>query len=300
MRDTRRSRVVLSLLLVVSLTLVVLSLRGGGDGLRSGASGIFGPVENAAAAVVRPVSDFLSSLGSLGSKDEQIAALQAENDELRQQLNTTEYARSRAQQLDDLLRVAGLGRYRTVPAQVIATGPAQGFGRTVTIDGGTIDGLEVDQTVMNGQGMVGKIVAVNATTAVVQLISDANSTVGARLEGSARVGLLNGTGAADELELTLLDQNSSLEVGTRLVSRGADAGDTLYAPGVPLGVVTAVGGMPGGSGITATVRPYADLGQLDLVGVIVDKPRTDPRDSVLPPVPASSPSSSASTSPSGS
>ena len=159
MRDTKRTRTILGLLLLTSLTLVVLSLRGGGGGARGTASGFFGPVENAASAVVRPVRDFLSSISSLGSKDQQIADLQAKVDALQQQLNTTEFDRNRAQELNDLLRLAGAGQYKTLPAQVIAIGPAQGFAWTVTIDVGTRDGVKIDQSVVNGKGLVGRIVA---------------------------------------------------------------------------------------------------------------------------------------------
>ena len=76
MRDSRRTRTIVGLLLLVSLTLVVLSLRGG-DSSRSGASGLFAPVENAAASIVAPVRNFFSSIGGIGSKDQQIADLQA-------------------------------------------------------------------------------------------------------------------------------------------------------------------------------------------------------------------------------
>lgn len=297
MRDTRRSRVVLSVLLVLSLTIVVLGLRGGGDDARDAGSGIFGPVESAAAAIVSPVRDFLSSITSLGSKDDQIATLQAENDRLRTELNTSQYARARAQELDDLLGIAGTGQYRIVPAQVVAYAAVQGFGRAVTISAGSIDGVTVDQTVINGQGLIGKVVSVARTTSVVQLITDATSTVGGRLEASPRRAVVNGTGDPSTLSMSMLDPLSTLSVGQRLVTSSP-----TFAPGVPIGTVTAVGGMPGGSGRTATVTPFADLTALDLVGVIVDPPRTDPLDSVLPPAPSPSVSAdpSASTSPSGS
>ncbi len=296
MRDTRRSRVVLSLLLVVSLTLVVLGLRGGGDAARGAAAGIFGPIENAAATIVRPVSDFIASIGSLGSKDEQIAALQQRNDALQQQLAASDYVRTRAEELDAMLRVAGLGQYRSVPAQVIAIGPAQGFAWTVTIDAGSHDGLKPEMTVLNGQGLVGKTVSVTATTAVVQLLVDATSTVGARLEGSNKLGLLNGTGDAHTMQLTMLDTMAAVKVGDRLVKWATP--DSPYVAGVPLGVVTEVGGTPSGTGQVAVVQPYVDVMALDLVGVVVESPRTDPRDTVLPPKPSASPSTS--TSPSGS
>jgi rod shape-determining protein MreC len=292
MRDTKRTRTILGLLLLTSLTVVVLSLRGGGGAARDSASGIFGPVENAASAVVRPVRDFLASISSLGSKDQQIADLQQQVDGLQQQLNTTQYDHNRAQELNDLLRLAGAGQYKTLPAQTIAYGPAQGFAWTVTIDVGSKDGVKVDQSVLNGQGLVGRVVATTSSTATVALLVDATSTVGARVESSMEVGFLNGTGDPRSLELQLLDPFAPVTVGDRLVSYGVKGG--AYVPGVPLGTITSVEGTPGQLTRIAKVQPFVDVTSLDLVGVVVQPPRTDPRDTVLPPKPTPSASSSAS------
>ena len=302
MRDNRRTRTVLGLLLLVSLTLVVLSLRGGGDGARDSANGIFGPVENAASAVVRPIRDFLGSISSLGTKDQQIEDLQRKNDELTAQLNTSDSARRRAQELDDLLRLAGAGQYATVPAQVIAFGPTQGFAWTITIDAGTKDGLKIDQNVVNGQGLVGRVVRVGQSTSVVALLVDATATVGARIENSGEVGFLNGTGDPRVLELQLLDPFAPAQVGDRLVSFGVRGG--AYVPGIPLGTIIEVSGTPGQLTRVAKVAPFVDVTSLDVVGVITEPPRTDPRDAVLPPKPSDSPaptpSGSSSPSPAGS
>jgi rod shape-determining protein MreC len=298
MRDNRRTRTVLGLLLLVSLTLVVLSLRGGGDGARDTANGIFGPVENAASAVVRPIRDFVGSISSLGTKDQQIDELQRKVDELTAQVNTTENARRRAQELDDLLRLAGAGQYTTVPAQVIAFGPTQGFAWTITIDAGTEDGLKVDQNVVNGQGLVGRLIRVGPSTSVVALLVDATATVGARIEGSGEVGFLNGTGDPKVLELQLLDPFAPAQVGDRLVSFGVRGG--AYVPGIPLGTITEVSGTPGQLTRVAKVAPFVDVTTLDVVGVITQAPRTDPRDAVLPPKPTTTPTPAAGGSPSAS
>jgi rod shape-determining protein MreC len=298
MRDNRRTRTVLGLLLLVSLTLVVLSLRGGGDGARDTANGIFGPVENAASAVVRPIRDFVGSISSLGTKDQQIDELQRKVDELTAQANTSENARRRAQELDDLLRLAGAGQYTTVPAQVIAFGPTQGFAWTITIDAGTEDGLKVDQNVVNGQGLVGRVIRVGPSTSVVALLVDATATVGARIEGSGEVGFLNGTGDPKVLELQLLDPFAPAQVGDRLVSFGVRGG--AYVPGIPLGTITEVSGTPGQLTRVAKVAPFVDVTALDLVGVITQAPRTDPRDAVLPPKPTTSPTPTPSGSAGGS
>lgn len=298
MRDNRRTRTILGLLLLTSLTLVILNLRGSGDGARDTAGGFFGPVQSAVSAVVRPVTDFFGSVGSLGSKDQQIADLQARIDELEQQVNTTEFDRNRARELDELLGLAGRGQYETVPAQVVASGPAQGFGWTVTIDAGRKDGIKLDQNVINGQGLVGRVIRVNDATSVVALLVDATSTVGARVEASLEKGFLNGTGDPRSLELQLLDPFAPVQKGDRLVSFGFEGG--VYVAGIPLGTITEVRGTPGQLTRIATVVPFVDVTRLDLVGVIVQPPRTDPRDSVLPPKPTASPSASPSATPSGS
>jgi rod shape-determining protein MreC len=76
--------------------------------------------------------------------------------------------------------------------------------------------------------------------------------------------------------------------GDRLVTFGSQ-GDTPYVAGVPVGEVLSVQGTPGSQTRTAVVAPYADFTSLDLVGVVVEPPRSDPRDAVLPPRPQTTP-----------
>jgi rod shape-determining protein MreC len=76
-------------------------------------------------------------------------------------------------------------------------------------------------------------------------------------------------------------------VGQRLVSYGVKGG--AYVPGVPLGTITSVQGTPGQLTRIAKVAPYVDATSLDLVGVVIQGPRENPRDTVLPPKPTASP-----------
>jgi len=293
MRESRRLRTIIGLLVLTSLTLIVLSLKGGGATVRTGAQGAIGPVQNAVASVTRPIRDFFTGLGSIGSKDQTIADLRQKNDELQGQLSTTQYAQNRAKELDDLLKIASAGNYKLVPAQVVSVGPDQGFAWTVTIDAGSIDGLKVDQDVITGQGLVGRVVRVTKSDATVELLVDATSTVGARVERSMSIGFLNGTGEAKSMEFQLLDPFAEIRSGDRLVSFGVRGG--IYVPGLPLGTITQISGTPGQLTRVATVVPFVDVNSLDLVGVIVDPPRTNPRDALLP---SAAPSAAASSQPS--
>ena len=81
-----------------------------------------------------------------------------------------------------------------LPAQVIAIGSAQTFSWTVTIDAGSSDGIRPDMTVINGDGLVGRVKTVGPTTSTVLLAVDPESSVGVRLEGSMEVGFTTGQG----------------------------------------------------------------------------------------------------------
>jgi len=294
-RDTRRTRIVLALLLLTSFTLVTVDYRGGDDsplaGLRGMAAAVFGPVQRAAAAVVRPVSNTLGDIGQLGEHGARIEELQRDNDDLRRQLRTSELARNRAAELDELLHVAGAGRYRIVPAQVVAVGPAQGLSWTVALDAGSRDGIRAGMTVLNGDGLVGRVTSVGPLTATVLLMVDPTSAVGVRLEGSMELGTLGGQGSGP-LELELYDAQVSMSPGDRIVTFGS-----TFVPGVPVGEIVAVERTLGALTRAATVRPYVDFTALDLVGVVVEPPRRNPRDALLPPRP--SPSATSSPLPSG-
>jgi rod shape-determining protein MreC len=305
MRDTRRTRIVLAVLLLSAVTFIVLDLRGGegslADRMRATGAAVFGPVERAAAAVVRPVADFVDGVSSIGANDDRIAELEQENDSLRLQLRTTELDRNRARELDDLLNIAGLGRYRIVPAQVIAVGSDRGFVRTVTVDAGSRDGVTIDQTVLNGDGLVGRVTSVGPSTATILLLNDPSFAVGARLAGTMEIGAVRGQGR-DPLTLEVLNPQAQVAEGDALVTLGSRDGRP-FVPGVPIGEVFQVEATPGALTRTALVRPYVDFTTLSLVGIVVEPPRRDPRDSVLPSPPvtptpstSSSPSSPSSTS----
>ena len=282
MRDSRRARWVLGALLVISLVLIVIDARGGGGPLRGVGSTVLGPVERAATTIARPIGDFFSAIGGIGSNARRADELQARNDELETRLRELESDTARVEQLDRLLGLAGEGRFRIVPAQVIAVGPTQGFAYTVTIDAGREDRIRVDQTVINGQGLVGRVTSVGRSTSTVLLVVDPSSTVGARLAGSRQLGLINGRGDTD-LELQLLNPRTDVKEGDALVTFGAQR--SPFVPGVPIGTVTSVRGTPGSLSRIARVQPYVDMDALDLVGVVLGRPADDPRDSLIPPKP---------------
>ncbi|MFC9327828.1 rod shape-determining protein MreC [Kitasatospora sp. NPDC057015] len=285
MRDTRESRLLLILLVAVAFALITVDIKGGESsplgGARRAAAGVLGPVERGAASAVDPVADTVRAFREAATHRGRTDQLNQDNTELRQKLASSDAAAGRTKQLDDMLRTAGAGGYTVKAAQVIAIGPAQGFSWTITVDAGSDDGLTRDMTVINGQGLVGRITTVAPTTATVLLASDPGFSAGARLEGSGEIGFASGQGTGP-MRVSLLNGRAQVKEGDRMVTFGSQSGRP-FVPGVPIGKVVEVEATPGQLTKTVLVEPYVQFTRLDLVGVVVVPPRTDPRDAVLPP-----------------
>lgn len=282
-RDSRRTRVVLALLVLTSFTLITLDFRSGKGGafagLRSAAAAVFGPIERAVADVVDPIGRGFATLAHLGSYQGEAARLAKENQQLQLQLREDAEVSREVAQLDQLLRLAGQAQDRIVPARVIALGGALGFDWVATIDAGSADGVRVNMTVVNGAGLVGRVKEVGPYTSQVLLAIDPQVTVAARLADNLQIGAVTG-GGLGPMTFQAIDPTVHPKRGVQVVTFGS-----LYPPGIPVGTVTGIADTPGALAETALLRPDVNFTSLDIVGVVLAPVRSLPRGSLLPPVP---------------
>lgn len=287
MRDTRRARLVLTLLVLTAFTLLTLDFRTSSGGvleaLRSGVGTVFGPLEGAVSSAVRPIANALSGI-DFGGAHAQIQRLEQRIAALQAQVHTSAADRRRLAQLESLWHLTGAGQLRVVPARVVALGGADGFEWTVTIDVGSRDGITRLMPVVSGAGLVGRVVHVSPGYCTVLLAIDPRSDVGVRLADTGQVGYVTGDGPG-ALTLRLLDGHAVLHAGERLVTFGSLA-DRPYVAELPVGTVTRVVSTPGAPTRTAIVTPFVQFTALDDLAVIVAAPRSIPRNALLPPSPA--------------
>jgi rod shape-determining protein MreC len=272
-RDRPRRSVLVALVLA-SITLITLDYRGGVDSpvepVRRAVGEGFGPVESGAAAAIRPFLAIPSYFRSTADLRRDVARLESENAELRRTVGSTDLDRNRLAELEGLTRTARSTGYELVPAHVIGIGPRQSFSQTVTIDAGTASGVHADMTVLNNDGLVGRVVRATRGTATVLLLVDADSVVGGRLGKSMEIGFLRGRGDGSQgpLDLDLQDASVVAEPGDVVSTWGSEDG-APYVSGVPIGKVTAVYSSPRETSRRAVVEPLVDFTSLDLVGVVV-------------------------------
>jgi rod shape-determining protein MreC len=278
-RLTRRQQIGAVVLTVVALLFISLDFAGGSlSSSRNGTTGALGSLYRGADSVIGPVRRFVQGIPDVGSNRSELARLQRDNDTLRRQLAASATDAATSRRLNALSLQAESGGWQMMPARVIATGPGAGFEWTVTVDVGSREHVLAGQTVTDGFGLVGRVVKVYSTTSVILLAADPTAGMGVRDSRSGELLLAKGGGAAG-ITATPLDDKLDVRVGDHLVT--GPAGQTTFVDGIELGVVVSV--RTSGGGISSvTIRPSAPQTGLDLLGIVLQTPRSAARAPIGP------------------
>jgi rod shape-determining protein MreC len=266
-------RAVLAVLLLASVVVITLDFREGSNGpvarLQRVTVAVFSPVQRLASAAIRPVGDFVGGVGGLGRLRSDNRRLQAEVDRLRAQERTYQDVLAENQRLRGALAMAARCGCRTVGATVVAASGSN-FQWSVTIDAGSRQGIAADMAVLDADGLVGRVTKVTADYATVLLISDPSSGVAASVARTKAPGILRGQGEQD-LTFEPVRAGTDVRAGDSLVTQSYQGG--IFPAGIPIGAVSHVDRASATSLVArVSVRPYSDLGRIDVVAVVVAKP----------------------------
>jgi len=284
-----RTRLLLIILIVTSLFLITLDLRGVKilDGVRGGTQNVLAPFQKAGSTVVSPFRNFIGDITNLGRTSDQIEKLKESNAKLRARLAQRKNADAELAQLKSVLDLAGQAGYKVVAARVISQGASTSFSQTVTIDIGTSSGVRQNMTVLSGEGLVGVVKESYANSALVMLATDPDFKVGVRIAGSQQIGILSG-GGSKRASLQLLDNQNVVKVGDVLLARGS-TNNRPFVPGIPVGVISAVDNSAGSIAQSATVMLYPNFSGLGVVSVVLSAGKNNPGDALVPAGPQPTP-----------
>ena len=284
-----RSRLLLIILIVTSLFLITLDLRGVKilDGVRSGTQNVLSPFQKAGSTVVSPFRDFLGDVTHLGRTRNEIEKLKADNARLRSKLLERKSADAQLSQLKSVLDLAGRASYKVLAARVISHGSSTSFTQTITIDAGTSSGVRQNMTVISGEGLVGVVKESYSDSALIMLATDPDFKVGVRIAGTQQIGILSGSGSK-RAELQLLDNQKIVKVGDVLLARGSK-NNRPFVPGIPVGVISAVDNSAGSIAQSATVMLYPNFSALGVVSVVLSAGKNNPGDALVPAAPQPTP-----------
>ena len=267
--------------MLVSLTLLTISFRSPTSGalhdLEGVGSSVLRPFQIAASRVAQPFKDAYNYFDDL-------ANAKSENEKLKKELadlRATELLYlERAQQFPQLVKLLHYREgatfpkgYRYVPARVISSS-ASPFAHSLVIAAGSSAGIRLNSPVVSGDGLIGIVTNLYSDTAVVQLLSDPQTYVPAvDLKTGASGGVRPSN--AGSLILDQVKKQSAVTVGDELVTQGTIDPDypDLYPHGIPIGKITYAYATDTASFLQVGLQPYADLGSLQAVAVLVRKHR---------------------------
>jgi rod shape-determining protein MreC len=212
------------------------------------------------------LQDFVTSPSDMNRLRQRNAELEAEVARLQTQIIELQSEIQEVQVLSALLDFARAHPENTfVSATVIGRDPSP-FIQYVNINRGSDDGLRRGMPVVTHQGLVGRIAAVTASAARVQLITDPISNINVRLEPSQSEAVVSGQ-ITGEIALDMIPIDSNLQPGDLVLTSGYGGN---YPADILIGQVSGVRKRDYELFQTASIQPAVDFSQLRIVMVITN------------------------------
>lgn len=238
---------------LISLLLLTFYIREGESGpihsVRSVVNTVTAPVRMVGSVVAAPFHAIGNVVSNVTAPQETLSELREQNEQLTAEVAKLTEAEKTAERLEGLLGLQSTYSLESTAARIVG-GSSDAWSQTVTIDKGTIDGLEVGMAVCNSGGAIGQIVEVSASSSTVRLLTDENSGISAMVQRSRAQGILQGQ-PDGSLLLNYVTADSDVSVGDIVITSGLGG---VFPKGLPLGTVTSVNRASNATYYTVTVR----------------------------------------------
>ena len=184
-----------------------------------------------------------------------VAQLTVENLKLRQ--SSTDLRRLRS-----LLGYTDQLNMNTSMAEAVMLDTSGRF-KSMIMNRGSSAGISVNDTVVNANGLIGRVVLTTKDLSKVQLVTDSNCAVGALDERTRRQGVVRGEGTGS-LQMSDVPALADVAPGDRILTAGIDG---IFPKGIPVGIVVKADQGPN-LFKNIVVKPAVDFGSVEEVIVI--------------------------------
>lgn len=174
----------------------------------------------------------------LHGKLQRMAALEAENDRLRELFESS-------RELEERVEIAELLSVDLDP-----------FSRKVILDKGGRDEVYTGQPILDRDGVMGQVVHTGPVSSTAMLITDPSHAVPIQVNRTGLRGLAVGTGSAERLDIPYIPNNADLEIGDLLVTSGLGG---RFPAGYPVAEIVEVTNNPGEPYASVKARPLARI-----------------------------------------
>ncbi len=266
----------LMITIIIVIVLIVVLIMTSGDNNMTGTESIVGtvlaPVQQGLYSATDAIADFFARVFTGSDLQTENLELRAKVAELEGQLQDADETKQENERLRALLNYETEPGVEFATARVIGRDPNHWYD-TFIINLGLTDGIEIDMPVVNGDGLIGRIVEVGVTWSRVMPIVDSSSGVSGFVVRTRDNGILNGNPTAGnesaQLRMSKLVLDADLMPGDTVITSGQGG---VFPKGIPIGEVTEVSQSDDGMRNQAIVTPFVDFVHIEEVMVITTVP----------------------------
>ncbi len=263
--------------LAISLFCGVFAVMGWGPLLHRVGGTVIYPFQWVFSKIGDGISGFVQYFEDVDKLQEQINALEKENESLKAEINDAEIVLQEQLWLYQYLSMKNEHEdYAMCAAAVIASSGQTGSGDYVTVmtlNKGSAHGIKAGMPVVTVSGLVGMVTEVGLNQCYVQTILSTDSSVGALDVSTLDKGLVEGDFTClyeGRATLRYLPENSAVAVGDIVTTSGLG---TVYPYGIPIGTVTEVSTNPYSRTKEAVIQPFCDMSNIDEVIILTSYTR---------------------------
>lgn len=222
------------------------------------------PISSLGTSIKENVSGIFSYRKLMAENEE----LKEENEKLRNDISQLTFNTRELQRLEELSDALNYdfiqGSMDIVTANVISLDVAN-WTNSFVIDKGIESGIEVDDVVIAGRGLVGRVAATDENWSKIVPIIDESSRISFYVDGTGNMlGIIEGS-ANGRLTGFMLDNTVEISEGDRLITSGIG----IYPEGITIGRVTSASYDSAKQLVTLEVKPEVDFAAIDKVSVVL-------------------------------
>lgn len=266
MNINKRSSIIGIVITVVLLIVLVIVTNANAINLRNPISKLVMPIQNGLTYLKNKIAGNNSFFTDINGLREENNQLKQKNSELEQQLRELEVIKAQNAVLKEYANLTEkYSEYTTVPAYVINK-DISNLSENLVINAGKRDGIDVNMAVISEQGLVGYTIAVTDTTATVQTIIDAASSVSATISSTRDSiickGILDNN---TNLKATYIPTDATLVTGDTVETSGMGG---IYPKGIIIGTIKEIVETKNITDRYAIVNTAVDFSKIETVLVI--------------------------------
>ncbi len=258
--------------IIMAIALIMYSITYGSNIVTQGVNDVTNILGRLVSYPANSINDFIDSVSDLSNTYQENQSLKQKIDTIHElEVQLSELKRDNQKMKETLKLQDTLNDYTLVNATVIARNPDT-WRDVITINKGSNDGIQPQMSVMSDNGLVGKVMDVNPTSARVALLSNADNTlvrVAAMIQNEKEPIYGTITGYDDKTNMLVMSQiqaTQDIKVGDKVVTSGLGgiSPNSLY-----IGTVEEVAMDRFGLYKEVKIRPAADTNDVRYVTVVI-------------------------------